>query len=113
MSYGTTIKFRGQSANQRVANWVKRNVSSYKKHSCVLVESPRVDVHEHSLRWDGGSRSYYTQYPLRQPLTAGEYHLVDGECIVSSGTFCGKPSTLYVYATANTLKALTERGTLF
>lgn len=82
-----------------------------RKRSAHYVVTDRVELH--GTYWDGGSRSTYTavrlsdgrtvtapQYDPPQfggPRTAPTCEVPEGICIVSHGTFCGKPATPCFY----------------
>jgi hypothetical protein len=82
----------------------------YRKRKVVLKEGTAVTLY--GLNWDGGSRSEYTLVdlntrvvlPIGDNMTApwdnkdeGRRVTINpGQAVVQTGTFCGKPATMFI-----------------
>jgi hypothetical protein len=91
---------------------IRATFPQYKKHSVYLSAAESVSLS--SLNWSGGSRSEYractsdgkpipnkfnmsAPAPWENPFEGLQCNIPQGVCIVSSGFFCGKQSTLHIY----------------
>lgn len=100
--------------------FLRRAFPSYRKHKAIIRPSQSVTLS--GGYWDGGSRSSYfgatlagTEVPLRYNTAPAQFNggapdrsvLLDSDLVVlEAGTFCGKPATVTLFATPETLSKL-------
>jgi hypothetical protein len=84
---------------------------------------PRTSVSIQGVNWSGGSRTTYhgvdlasgqvqsaghfgTPAPWANPYEGATVELVPGKAIVTTGTFCGKASVMFIYVHPENMPAL-------
>ena len=104
----------------KLAQFVRRAYPSYRKHKVILCVTSGLTLSGGS--WDGGSRSSYSgatingePFALRYNTTPSHFNggkpdtiaIIEPDTLVlQSGTFCGKPATLTLYALQETIDQL-------
>lgn len=75
---------------------------SYRRKTVVII--PDTSVTFQQLAWDGGTKNEYGIVWLDGAVVIGEiyregdkYNIRDGQAIIQSGTFCGKPALCHIY----------------
>jgi hypothetical protein len=98
-----------------VAPIIKATFPQYRRKKATLVTGGSVTFHD--LNWSGGTRSEYMACmldgtravhasqinqppPWQNPYEGVTAEIPMGACVVSCGTFCGKPGKLYIYLNA-------------
>ena len=103
-----------------LANFLRRAFPGYRKHKAII--RPCESVTLSGGYWDGGSRSTYfgvtidgREVPLRYNTSPGMFNgnapdrvalLEPGLVVLEAGTFCGKPATVIINASRETLAQL-------
>lgn len=103
-----------------LATFLRRAFPAYRKHKAII--NPCEIITLTGGYWDGGSRTTYfavttdgREVPLRYNTAPGLFNgnapdraviLEPGLVVLSAGTFCGKPATVGIHATPETLAQL-------
>lgn len=103
-----------------LAAFLRRAFPAYRKHKAII--HPTTSVTLSGGYWDGGSRSTYSGFtlqgvecPLKYNSAPPQFNggapdriaVLDPDFVVlESGTFCGKPATVTIFALPETLATL-------
>ena len=102
-----------------ITDWVKCYFPGYKKRAINVVTGEIRQVHPPTGGWDSGSKDYAEivklsggREPAPQAMLFGDTRsqmvdINDDQCMVVTGTFCGKPATLQLYCTEKFLRQIT------